>query len=43
MFHMLVRKETASGWKVNVDNTTIYTVQFEDGQVVMAQSKEDLE
>jgi len=27
----------------NVDNTTIYTLQFADDQVVMAQSKEDLE
>ena len=26
----------------NVDNATIYTVQFAGGQVVMAQSKEDL-
>jgi hypothetical protein len=27
----------------NVDNTMIYTLQFADDQVVMAQSKEDLE
>ena len=27
----------------NVDNTMIYTLQFSDDQVVMAQSKEDLE
>ena len=27
----------------NADNTTIYTLQFADNQVVMAQSKEDLE
>ena len=27
----------------NVDNTTIYRLQFADDQMVMAQSKEDLE
>ena len=27
----------------NVDDTMIYTLQFADDQVVMAQSKEDLE
>jgi hypothetical protein len=27
----------------NVDNTTIYTLQFSDDQLVMAQSKKDLE
>jgi hypothetical protein len=27
----------------NVDNTTIYTLQFAEGQVVMAQSKKNLE
>jgi len=27
----------------NVDNTTIYKLQFADDQVVIAQSKEDLE
>ena len=27
----------------NVDNTTIYTLQFADDHVVMAQSKEDFE
>jgi hypothetical protein len=31
------------GMEYNVDNTTIYTLQFADDQVVMAQSKEDLE
>jgi hypothetical protein len=29
--------------RYNVDNTTIYTLQFADDQVVMAQSKEDLQ
>jgi len=31
------------GMRYNVDNTTICTLQFADDQVVMAQSKEDLE
>ena len=35
--------ELASCIMCNVDNRTICTVQFADGQVVMAQSKEDLE
>ena len=36
-------KRKCSGMGYNVDNTTIYTLQFADYQVVMAQSKEDLE
>jgi hypothetical protein len=36
-------KRKCSGMGYNVDNTTIYTLQFADDQVVMAQSKEDLE
>jgi len=35
-------KRKCSGMGYNVDNATIYTVQFAGGQVVMAQSKEDL-
>jgi len=35
-------KRKCSGMGSNVDNTTIYTLQFEDYQVVMAESKEDL-
>ena len=31
------------GMGYNVDNTTIYKLQFADDQVVIAQSKEDLE
>jgi hypothetical protein len=36
-------KRKFSGMGYNLDNTTIYTPQFADDQVVMAQSKEDLE
>jgi hypothetical protein len=36
-------KRKCSGMGCIVDNTTIYTLQFADDQVVMAQSKEDLE
>jgi len=36
-------KRKCSGMGYNADNTTIYTLQFADDQVVMAQSKEDLE
>jgi hypothetical protein len=36
-------KRECSGIGYNVDNTTIYTLQFADYQVVMAQNKEDLE
>jgi hypothetical protein len=36
-------KLISSCMRCNVDNTTIYTPQFADDQVVMAQSKEDLE
>jgi len=36
-------KRHCSGMGYNVDNTMIYTLQFADDQVVMAQSKEDLE
>jgi hypothetical protein len=31
------------GMGYNVDNTTIYTLEFADDQVVIAQSKEDLQ
>jgi len=36
-------KRKCSGVGYNVDNTTIYMLQFADDQVVMAQSKEDLD
>ena len=36
-------KRICFGMGYNVDNTTIYTLQFADDQVVMAQSKEDLD
>ena len=36
-------KRKCAGMGYNVDNTTIYTLQYADDQVVMAQSKEDLE
>jgi len=36
-------EEKYSGMEYNVDNTTIYTLQFADDHVVMAQSKEDFE
>ena len=36
-------KRKCCGWGYNVDNTMIYTLQFADNQVVMAQSQEDLE
>jgi len=36
-------KRKCFGMGYNVDNTTIYTLQFADDQVVMAQSKENLE
>ena len=36
-------KRKCSGMGYNVDNTTIYTLQFADDQVVRAQSKEDFE
>jgi hypothetical protein len=35
--------ETASCEMCDVDNTTIYTVQFGDDQLVMAERKEDFE
>ena len=36
-------KKKCSGMRYNVENATIYTLQFADDQVVMAQSKEDLD
>jgi hypothetical protein len=36
-------KRKCFGMGYKVDNTTIYTLQFPDDQVVMTQSKEDLE
>ena len=36
-------KRKCSGMGGNVDNTTIYILQFEDDQVVMAKNKEDFE
>ena len=36
-------KRKCFGMGYNVDNRAIYTLQFADDQVVMAQSKEDLE
>jgi hypothetical protein len=36
-------KRQCFGMGYNVDNTTIYTLQFADDQVVMAQSKKDFE
>jgi hypothetical protein len=36
-------KRKCFGMGYNVDNTAIYTLQFAEDQVVMAQSKEDLE
>jgi hypothetical protein len=36
-------KRKCSGMGYNVDNTTIYMLRFADDQVVMAQSKKDLE
>jgi hypothetical protein len=36
-------KRKCSSMGYNVDNTMIYTLQFADNQVVMAQSREDLE
>ena len=38
-----IRERKCCGMGYNVDNTTIYTLQFAGDQVVMAQSKEDLE
>jgi len=36
-------KRKCSGMGYNLDNTTIYTLQFADDHVVMAQNKDDLE
>jgi hypothetical protein len=36
-------KRKCSGMGYNVENTTIYTLQFAADRMVMAQSKEDLE
>ena len=36
-------KRKCSGMVYNVDNTTTYMLQFANDQVVMAQSKEDLD
>jgi hypothetical protein len=36
-------KRKCSGMGYNVDNTTLYTLQFADDQVVVVQSKKDLD